>query len=161
MIRRELDAPQIVPPSEGQVHLAARKLPGGKALLVSAVSGQQPQVVVISLESGAQTVLVDGTNARVTPTSDLVFARLDSVWAVPFDVDRLEVVGSPLPVLEQVVQSTPFGTMNFDWADDGTLVYARAGTAGDSGAQTLVWVDREGREELLAAPPSRYDRPRV
>jgi serine/threonine-protein kinase len=46
----------------------------------------------------------------------------------------------------------------FAAADDGTLVYM-TGTTSD--LSTLVWVDRQGREEALDAPPRSYVYPRL
>jgi dipeptidyl aminopeptidase/acylaminoacyl peptidase len=43
----------------------------------------------------------------------------------------------------------------FTFSTEGTLVYA-PGSEDVSVARTLVWVDREGTEELLAAPPRPY-----
>jgi WD40-like Beta Propeller Repeat len=53
---------------------------------------------------------------------------------------------------------------NFDIARDGTLVYvpgAAAGTAGTVALRTLVWVDRQGREESISATPRAYSYPRI
>ena len=43
---------------------------------------------------------------------------------------------------------------------DGTLVYVPGG-AQVAGRNTLVWVDRQGREEPLKAPPRAYLYPRL
>jgi eukaryotic-like serine/threonine-protein kinase len=46
----------------------------------------------------------------------------------------------------------------FALAEDGTLVYPTGGVTRNN---TLVWVDRQGREEPLGAPPRRYNYPRI
>ena len=73
--------------------------------------------------------------------------------AAPFDVERHEVTGSPVPLLEDVVVKST-GAANFDIADNGRLVYASGAAAG--GERTLVWVDREGRVEPIDVPRRRY-----
>ena len=94
------------------------------------------------------------------PSGHLVYAAAGTLRAVAFDLDRLEAIGTPIPVLPQVV-TLPTGTAEFDVARDGTLVYV-AGGAGAAPARTLVWVDRQGHEEAIKAAPARaYVTPRL
>ena len=72
--------------------------------------------------------------------------------AVAFDLERLEVVGTPAPVLEGVV-TTAAGA-----ADVAVAPTARSSTfqawAGGGGRQTVVSVDRQGRASAAARPPA-------
>jgi serine/threonine-protein kinase len=68
------------------------------------------------------------------------------------------VIGTPVPVLEQVLQ-TPVGAVDAVVSSNGTLVYVASGLGG--AARSLVWVDRTGREEPLAAPVRSYEYPRI
>ena len=52
------------------------------------------------------------------------------------------------------------GAADFSVAQDGSLVYVRAGT-GVSRGVSLVWVDRQGREEPLPVALANYRWPRV
>ncbi len=103
-------------------------LPGGKAVLFTVWSGglEDARIAVQSLETGERRVLVDGTHPRYAPTGHIVFARADSLWAVPFDADRLEMTGAPTPVLEEVRVSGNIGLANFALASDGSLVLCPA-----------------------------------
>ena len=79
--------------------------------------------------------------------------------AVGFDAERLELTSNnPVPVVENV-RTTSTGAASFSLADDGSLVYVTS--TGGTPQRTLVWVDREGREEPVGAPPRPYYRPRV
>ena len=49
----------------------------------------------------------------------------------------------------------PTGVAEFDIARDGTLVYV-AGAGSSDTPRTLVWVDRQGQEVPIAAPPRLY-----
>ncbi|MGH9785295.1 MAG: protein kinase domain-containing protein, partial [Terriglobia bacterium] len=84
-------------------------LPGGKTLLFTIARGNNwdnAQIAALNLESGERRVLVQGgTYPRYAPTGHLVYYRADTVMAVPFDPDRLEVTGAPAPVLEGVMSS--------------------------------------------------------
>jgi hypothetical protein len=47
-----------------------------------------------------QDLIRGGSNARYVPTRHLVYYRAGTVMAVPFDLARLGVTGSPAPVVE-------------------------------------------------------------
>ena len=68
-----------------------------------------------------------------------------------FDLGRLEVVGTPAPVLEGVV-TTRLGAADIAVAANGSLVYI-PGVAGGGGQQTVVSVDRQGRASPLPGLP--------
>ena len=70
-----------------------------------------------------------------------------------FDLERLEVTTDPVPILEGVVTNGT-GAADFDIAQDGSLVYVEGS---DASATELVWVDRQGNEEPLPAPPRVYE----
>ena len=136
-------------------------LPGGKAALFTVWSGSvdTAQIAVVSLETGEYRTLVGGTYPRYASTGYIVFGREASLWAVPFDADRLEVTGSPVPVLEGVRVEGNRGAAQFALANDGSLLYVPGGAA--EAPRHLVWVDREGREEPLPAEPRAYTYPRI
>ena len=142
-------------------------LPGGRAVLFTITTGpaanaETTQIAVLDLETGDQTVLVSGgSDARYSPTGHIVYGVDGTLRAVGFDLDRLQVTSNPLPVLDGVVTKSS-GAANFSFSRDGTLVYVPGtrGTASDA-QRTLVWVDRDGREELLPLAPGGYTRARV
>ena len=76
----------------------------------------------------------------------------------PFDIDRLAIAGDAVAVVEDLAVSAS-SSADFGVSDDGTLIYV-AGDA-DGGSRTLVWIDREGREVPLSAPPRGYAYPRI
>jgi serine/threonine-protein kinase len=93
-----------------------------------------------------------GSTGRVLSSGHLVFVRGGTLWAAAFDLDRLAVIGTPVPVIEGIRVETG-GAVQFTVADSGTLVYLPGGTAA---ARQLVWLDRTGREETIKAPPRLY-----
>ena len=134
-------------------------LPDGKAVLFTVWSTglDDARIAVRSMETGEQRVLADGTNPRYAPTGHIIFARDGSLWAVPFDVDALEVTGPITPVLEGV-QTNEGGLALFALAGDGSLAYV-PGLAGATLEGTLVWVSRDGREvEPIADEPLEFPR---
>ncbi len=106
-----------------------------------------------------------GTDAKYVTTGHIVYAsggsRTGSLHAVRFDLARLEVLGDPGPVVDRVFVEGS-GAANYDVSAQGTLAYV----TGDASAQptslrSLVWVNRQGREEPLDAPPRAYASPRL
>ncbi|MEE9161503.1 MAG: protein kinase, partial [Candidatus Neomarinimicrobiota bacterium] len=148
---------------EGEVaHTWPKVLPGGKAVLFSVrtVSRTMNDALIVAqeFETGERRVLVEGgTHPHYAPTGHLVYTRASTLLAMPFDVDRLEVTGSPVPVLEGV-QVIRDDFAQFTFASDGSLVFLPGGVPAE---RRLVWVDRQGRFEPLAAPPRNYLPPRI
>jgi len=146
-------------------HRLPQLLPGGKAVLFTiAPEGVETyddaRIAVQSLETGTRKILIEGgTGARYSPTGHIVYARGGALLAAPFDVQRLTLTGTPVPVLEGVFQSLGYGAAHFSLSDDGTLAYVPGSAVG--AGRVPVWVDRQGREETLALPPRAYLHPRM
>jgi Tol biopolymer transport system component len=140
-------------------------LPGGHAVLFTVSRGgsiEDAQVAVVDLKTGRHKTLVrGGTSAEYVDTGHLVYAAAGALRAVRFDLARLEVVGDPVPVVEQLMM-TPTGGANFAVSRTGSLVFLPAtARALPTAPRSLVWVDRQGREEPLKAPPREYAIPRL
>ena len=145
-------------------HLWPEFLPGGDAVLftITAVTGaiENAQIAVLDLKTGTSKVLIrGGSHAHYVPTGHLVYGVTGALRAVAFDLGRLEVVGTPAPVLEGVV-TTAQGGADVAVAANGSLVYVPGG--GGGGRQTVVSVDRQGRASPLPGlPPDTYREVRV
>jgi Tol biopolymer transport system component/predicted Ser/Thr protein kinase len=140
-------------------------LPDGKAVLFAAAMGAannwaNAQVGVQSIGTGGrQNLIQGGTDPRYAPSGHLVYAQGGRLLAVPFDVERLDVKGSAVPVVEGVMQSPTTGAAQYSISTTGSLIYLSGGV---QSAQTrLVWVSRTGRELPLAAPAHTYVFPRI
>ena len=82
----------------------------------------------------------------------LVFVRGGALWAVPFDQEHLDIMGTPVPVVEGV--RVDDSVVQYAVADDGTLVYFPANVAVSE--STLVLVDRQGSVNELSLPSDNY-----
>ena len=129
-------------------------LPGGRALLFTSTPSSNPalrQTVVQSLETGERTVvLANGGDARYAASGHLIYPADRTLMAVPFDPHRVEVTGSPRPV----VDITGGPNSQFTFSNDGTLVYEPS----EAGAR-LHWVDRSGDGEPLPVDEATYAYP--
>ena len=140
-------------------HLWPEILPGGQAVLftITATTGglDQAQVAVLDLRTGTQTVLIrGGSNAHYVSSGHLVYAAAGSLRAVAFDLARLAVVGTPVTVQPEVPTGAGWAV-----AADGTLVYVSGAVS--AARRSLVWVDRQGQETPILAPPRNYAFPRL
>jgi len=134
-------------------------LPDGKAVLFSASgtlsSWINAQVSVQLVGTAVRRSLAQGaTQPRYAASGHVVFVQGGNLMAVPFDIDRLEVTGAAVPVLEGVMESPSSGAAQFDISTTGSLVYVPGGD--QSNQSTLVWVSRNGAEQPLAAPAHNY-----
>ena len=137
-------------------------LPGGKAVLFTAsrLRGfDASNIEVMSLQDRhRKTLLRGGTYGRYLPTGHLVYLNSGTLFAAPFDPDTLEVHGTAVPVLQEVSYSRINGSAQFDFSQDGTLVY-QSGNAG--GLVTLQWLYGDGKLEPLSAKPGPYGQPHL
>jgi eukaryotic-like serine/threonine-protein kinase len=125
-------------------------LPDGKALLLTYTPSGRPlnmKVVVQSLGSGSRKELFEGAGVQYLDTGHLVYGNgRGALSAVPFDAGRLQVTGGPVPLVQDVE--------GYAVSNSGALVYMPR--AASSAERTLVWVDRNGKEEVIDSPRRAY-----
>jgi serine/threonine-protein kinase len=145
-------------------HVWPETLPGGRAVLFTILPTtggvDAAQIAVFDLQTHTQTVVVrGGSHAHYVASGHLVYSAGGTLRAVPFNTATRTTLGTPVPVVPEVVTTVaaPAGGVDAVVAQDGTLAYVR-GTAGAVTQRTLVWVGRDGQEELLPAAPRRHTR---
>jgi serine/threonine-protein kinase len=156
----------------GEIADGPQMLPGGKAVLFTIASSEsgddrwdKAHIVVQPLAGGTRkTIIEGGSDARYLPTGHLLYAYQSVLFAVPFDLGRLETKGDAVPVVEGVMRASipdvNSGTAHFDVSTAGLLIYAAAGSGAVAG-RGLAFIDRRGGVERLNLPPSLYETPRV
>ena len=137
-------------------------LPGGKSILYSQIAegGGGYQVAVQSFESEKPKVLFPGGPARFLPTGHIVYGLENTLTAIRFDPDTLQTIGGPVSLIEDVFRLYPDRPTHVAISDTGTMVYI-PGRMGTIVKGTIVWVDREGREEPIDETPRAYDNPKI
>ena len=141
------------------VHRWPQVLPGRKAVIFSAYSSMygldSATVEAASLRDGGRKTLVrGGTWGRYLPSGHLVYINKGALFAVPFDLDRLEVHGTPTRVLDGIAYSTAWGSAQIDFSPAGTLVYQSSRTG--AGLVTVQWLDGSGITRPLLPVPNNY-----
>jgi hypothetical protein len=88
---------------------------------------------------------------------------MGTLFAVSFDLGRLETAGTPVPVLEEVEHESRSALAQVDFSGTssppGILLYR----SGGAGGQPLIiqWLDGAGRVTPLLAKPGYYATPRL
>jgi len=156
-------------PTRGESdHVFPSFLPGRRAVLFTiAMTGgtsDNTQIAVLDTETGQRKTLIrGGSHAEYVAPGYLVYASAGTLRAVRFDPVKLEVLSDPVRVVEQVMTMSD-GVAEFSVSRQGTLVYVPGGTGAltaPSPPRSLVWVNRQGREEPIKAPPRTYAIPRL
>ena len=129
-------------------------LPDGKHMLFSTgAPGSDSEIAAYTFSTRETKILLaNGANPIYTPTGHLLFVRGDTLHAVSFDANRLEIRGHPVPVLAGI--QTLGVEAHFALSDTGKLVYAPANQT--QRQNRLVWVDRSGAVEELRGGAERY-----
>ena len=141
---------------DGEVtHLWPQVLPDGQNVLFTIWSAapewDDAAIAVANLESGEHRVVLErGTFGQYVSSGHFVFWRSGDLWAVPFDLDRLETTGEETRVVEGVRLYGGTGEAHFSISETGTLAYIADGL--DYFQETLI-VDRSGS---TLVPPERF-----
>jgi len=136
-------------------------LPGGKAVLFT-ISGSENgdyRIAVLSLETEEQKILLQqGYGAFYAPTGHLVYTQpnTETLMAVPFDLQRLELTGDPVPVLEGIRRYVD-AARDYALSQSGALIYVPE----HEYRYSPVWVDRRGTETLVTRERRAYAAPRI
>ena len=147
-------------------HLWPQILPDGRGILVTMVLGQDfqdftnSQIVVLDPKSGRRTVVLEGSPFARYAAGQIVFVRGGSMFRAPFDLMRLSVTGSPIPLREQVTIDSGNGSANFAITADGTLVCADGPPVVDP-RSVVLRLDRRGTEKGLPLLTASYYEPRL
>jgi Tol biopolymer transport system component len=130
-------------------------LPGAKAVLFTADKpGGGSSIEVQSLRTGERkTLMRGGSYGRYVPTGHLLYLHQGMLYAASMDVNRLELTGPAVPVVDDLLSSASYGFAQADFSQNGTLVYVR----GKPGRQTLVWLDSTGHTQTLRAEATEYN----
>jgi len=158
-------------------HLFPSVLPDGRGVLFTITAGDRAdnaQVAILDLRTGRWKTLVRGSQAEhIRPSTGsgrvwfadsgsddyLIYVAAGTLRAIRFDPVRLEGLGDPITVVQDLLTKASGGA-NYAVSRPGTLVYM-PGAAAETPLRSLVWVDRQGHEEPIAAPLRAYGPPRL
>ena len=148
---------------EGEVsHRWPQVLPGANAILFAAFGTQggidASNIVAQRLSGGPSKIVVRGAHyARYVRSGYLIYAQGATLFAVPFDADRLEVTGQPVAIVHGVMGFKVSGASLFDISDTGSLAYVAGELTGTDAP--MAWMRRDGTTTVMRAPPRDWRSP--
>jgi serine/threonine-protein kinase len=148
---------------EGELsHRWPQVLPGAHAVLFAAFGTQggidASNIVARRLPTGPSKIVLRGAHyARYLRSGYLVYAQGATIFGVPFDVDRLEVTGQPVAVVQGVTTFKVSGASLFDISDTGMLAYVAGNLLGTDAS--MVWMRRDGSMTPMRAVPRDWRAP--
>ena len=159
--RRQTGTADPQAPDES-LHRWPQSLKGGQAVLFTTAAGpgafDSANIVVQTIPEGTRKIVHRGGYfGRYMPSGHLIYMSNGTVFAAPFDLDRLEMTGQQVPVLEGVQASTGTGGAQIAVSTSGTLVYLAGGEI--SIEASMSWLDRGGKTTLLRAAASDWSNP--
>jgi len=154
------------------VQVFPQVLPGARAVLFNSadpratINLEDLDIDALQFATGAKkTVLRGGYWPRYLPTSretgHLIYMHEGTLFGVGFDPQRLELLGTPAPLLDDVAASSSAvgGGGQFALSDTGTLVYLSGRIQHVS--YPISWLDTAGKITPLVAQPGVYGAPRL
>jgi serine/threonine-protein kinase len=157
---------RIVEAERGEQMDSPQLLPGDWVLFTSTRSAgpnrwADAEIVAASLKSKQRKTLWRGaSDGRYIQTGHLVYAFDDVLYAVPFDLTKMEPMGGQVPIVAGVRRAinpaSTTSTANYAVSDNGTLVYVKGSRSTDL---ILALVERGGAVQRLSLPPKPYINP--
>jgi serine/threonine-protein kinase len=136
---------------------------GGKAVLFTAstvtTDFDRADIAVTSLTNHTTKIVLAhaGGYPRLLDSEHLVYVSKGTVFAVPFDPEKLEVRGTPVPALEGVSFDPLKGFAQLDFSRNGLLLERKGrGTL----LRTIRWINARGNTESLRGQSANYQFPR-
>jgi hypothetical protein len=117
------------------------------------------------IETGETKTLVNaGYHPRYVPTSDrsghLVYVQNGTLFGVAFDLERLEIRGTPVPLVSGVGDPNLLtGGGQYTVSNTGTLAYVSAQSV--EALYPIQWMGTSGQMTTLLAQPATYVAPRL
>tara|TARA_R110002167_G_scaffold13915_2_gene57098 strand:- start:3151 stop:5313 length:2163 start_codon:yes stop_codon:yes gene_type:complete len=141
----------------------AELLPGGDAMLfthrLNGPVGSRNIEIVGTDTTESRLLIENARNASYISTGHIVFMREGSLWAVPFDLEALQINGSEVMLIENI-ESLNIAT-TFTVSDEGDLVYLAGGFTNAAPKSTFSWVDRSGAETPIEMEPMAFTAPEL
>jgi serine/threonine-protein kinase len=129
-------------------------LPDKKGVLfVATLDGFTGSIEVVGPDGkGRKSLGLRGNNPHYLPSGHILYNDGPQLLAVRFDLDRLETIGPPKKVVEDIAYQEFFGIAPFTASDNGTLLYLPGGA---NALSTVQLVDASGKMHPLVSQPAR------
>jgi len=152
-------------PGKGDTtHRWPQFLPDGRHFLYLAGTPLTPRenptnvVMLGSLDSKESKLLLHTHEQAMYVSGHILFLRLSTLMAQPFDLKRMELTAEALPIADPVQGNELTLNAMFSASENGLLAYLEGA---NSARRELIWLDRNGKKVGEVAGPDAYVSPRV
>lgn len=139
--------PRFLPDGKNLLHISTDPKTGVWAYVADLSTGSEKPL----MPTDTHVVFVPDPWGNGAETGYLLFGRGTSLLAQRFDVERIRMIGEPVPVAKEVAFIKASGWSDFDASTDGILIYS----TGSQKAQ-LTWLDRNGNDVGAIGEPQDY-----
>jgi serine/threonine-protein kinase len=142
-------------------HAWPQLLPGSQLVLFTNQHANEffdeADIEALSLKTGTRsTIRHGGFFARYLPSGHLVWVHQNTLFAAPFNLDRLAITGEAQPVVEGMFNGMDTGG-NFSFSQTGTFVYVDGKR---DRARSIFWMESTGKPRPLQPAAGLYGFPR-
>jgi Tol biopolymer transport system component len=135
-------------------------LPGGHALIYTASmatgSYESANIVVRSVaDDRTRIVHRGGYHGQYLSTGHLTYVSQGTLFAAPFDLERLETTAAGTPVLSEFATNPGTATVQLTFSQNGTFVYM-PGTNSIESLASIFWLRRDGSTQPLRSALASY-----
>jgi Tol biopolymer transport system component/DNA-binding winged helix-turn-helix (wHTH) protein len=146
--------------TQGEItHRFPQVLPGGTGILYTAstevIIGTRSTLVVQPLPFGERTIVQRGGYfGRYAASGHIVYMQDDTLFAMPFDLQRLNVTGRAARTIDGIQSDVSRGSAQLALSQTGTMAYVPGRNTFD--ARPIAWMDRTGTLATLRAEPADW-----
>jgi len=127
-------------------------LAGGEWVTFTDYLQPRRSIMALKLDSGEVRTVLDNAQSACYAAGNLVYYQGGALWAIPFDQDKLQVLGTPTQIASGVNETNYIPQVSV--SRTGVLAYA-PGPFGNA-FRNLFLVNRKGIEQKLDLPPKDY-----
>ena len=145
---------ELDPDAHERTHRWPQAVPGHDVALFTVATTDSPEfyddahIDAVRISTGERTTIFENAGfARYLPGGYLIFGRGGFLFGVPFDIDKLETTGTPVPLVEDVMGAPESGVVYASLATNGLLAYISGRNAGFRG--DLKWIRADGGEDVV------------
>jgi serine/threonine-protein kinase len=142
-------------------------LPGSRAVLYTAHTAatgdyDNANIEIVSFRTGERKTLQrGGFSPHYVSTSGasgyLIYLNRSTLFAAPFDLNRIALTGAPVPILEDA-NSSLVGGGDFAFAQNGNFIYLSGGRT--TPGYPILWLDSTGKTQPFQSRADVYFTPR-
>jgi serine/threonine protein kinase/WD40 repeat protein len=152
-------------PGKGDTtHRWPQFLPDGRHFLYVAGTPLTPRenptnaIMLGSLDSKESKLLLHTHERAMYVSGHILFLRLSTLMAQPFDLKRMELTAEAFPIADPVQGNELTLNSIFSASENGLLAYLEGA---NSASRELIWLDRNGKKVGEVPGPDTYVSPRI